>query len=143
VDASHPKAKAHIAAVNEVLEEIGAAGRPSVLVFNKCDRLDARELARLRESSRNAVLISAATGAGIPDLLTRLGTEAARGEIAVTALVPYTSGELVQLLHERGRIISEEYTPTGTLITARVPASVAARVAALQPPPGEPPGDEA
>ncbi len=142
VDASHPKARAHIAAVNEVLEEIGAAGRPCVLVFNKCDRLDAGELARLRESSRNAVLISAATGAGIPDLLARLGTEAARGEVAVTVLVPYTSGEIVRLIHERGRIISEEYTPTGTLITARLPASIAARVAGLQPLQGESSGGQ-
>lgn len=142
VDASHPKARAHIAAVNEVLEEIGAAGRPSVLVFNKCDRLDAGELARLRESSRNAVLISAAAGAGIPDLLARLSTEAARGEVAVTVLVPYTNGEIVQLMHERGRIISEEYTPTGTLITARVAASLAARFAGLQPPPGDAPRDD-
>jgi len=141
VDASHPKAKAHIAAVNEVLEEIGAAGRPSVLVFNKCDRLEPDELTRLQESSRNAVLISAVTGAGIPDLLARLSTEAARGESAITVLVPYTSGEVVRLMHERGRIISEEYTATGTLITARVPASVAARVAGLRPSPDAAAGD--
>lgn len=128
VDASHPKARSHIAAVNEVLDEIGAAGRPSVLVYNKCDLVPEQELARMRTSSPNAVFVSAATGAGLDDLLQRLAKEAARGEVAVTVLVPYTMGDLVRQVHERGRIISEEYRPEGTLITARVPHALAMRL---------------
>ena len=39
VDAGHPQAAEQIAAVNTVLGEIGAAGKPTVMVFNKIDRL--------------------------------------------------------------------------------------------------------
>lgn len=85
----------------------------------------------MRTSSPNAVFVSAATGAGLDDLLQRLAKEAARGEVAVTALVPYTMGDLVRQVHERGRIISEEYTPEGTLITARVPHALAMRLETL------------
>ena len=40
VDVSHPQAEEQIQAVNTVLEEIGAAGKPTLMVFNKIDRLN-------------------------------------------------------------------------------------------------------
>src|SRR5882724_2045759 len=39
VDISHPQAGEQIKAVNAVLEEIGAAGKPTLMVFNKIDNL--------------------------------------------------------------------------------------------------------
>jgi GTP-binding protein HflX len=132
VDASHSKAGSHIAAVNEVLDEIGAAGRPSVVVYNKCDALDAASRARIQASAPNAVLISATTGIGLDALMDRIAAEAARGERALTVLVPYTRGDLVRLAHERGRIISEEHTAAGTLLTVRLPVAVAAQFASLE-----------
>jgi GTP-binding protein HflX len=42
VDISHPQAEEQILAVNAVLEEIGAAGKPTLMVFNKTDRLVTR-----------------------------------------------------------------------------------------------------
>ena len=39
VDISHPQVEEQIAAVNAVLEEIGAAGKPTLMVFNKIDKL--------------------------------------------------------------------------------------------------------
>ena len=38
VDISHPQAEEQIAAVNAVLEEIGAEEKPTIMVFNKMDR---------------------------------------------------------------------------------------------------------
>jgi len=40
VDVSHPQAEEQIQAVNTVLDEIGAAGKPTLMVFNKTDRLN-------------------------------------------------------------------------------------------------------
>lgn len=37
VDISHPSFEAHIEAVNEILQEIGAAEKPTLMVFNKID----------------------------------------------------------------------------------------------------------
>src|SRR5690349_20659598 len=39
VDASHPQADEQIQAVNSVLDEIGAAGKPTIMVLNKLDLL--------------------------------------------------------------------------------------------------------
>ncbi|MGB4592952.1 MAG: GTPase HflX [Coriobacteriia bacterium] len=129
VDASHPLARAQIAAVNEVLGEIEATGRPQVLVYNKCDLLPADELARMRSTSPNAVFVSGATGMGLDDLLARIAIEASRSESTIDVLIPYTRGELVRLAHERGRIITEEHTAEGTRLALRVPAAIAEKLA--------------
>ena len=70
VDISHPQAEEQIAAVNAVLAEIGAGGKPTLMVFNKIDRLNhdgtgaGGALNRLQERHQNAVTISATTGEG-------------------------------------------------------------------------------
>lgn len=69
IDAASPERERHMAAVNRVLEEVGAAKVPRIEVFNKSDLLSPHERRRLVEQDRSAVLISAATGDGCADLL--------------------------------------------------------------------------
>ena len=66
VDASSAERDAQIAAVNDVLAEIGASGIPQVLVYNKIDltRLPAR-IARDDCGKISAVWVSAESGEGI------------------------------------------------------------------------------
>src|SRR6185369_14553677 len=45
VDVSHEQAEEQITAVNAVLSEIGAEGKPTIMVFNKIDRLENGEVA--------------------------------------------------------------------------------------------------
>ena len=60
VDLSHPHAEEQILAVNAVLEEIGAAGKSTLMVFNKIDRFENRKLLqRFLERFPNAVGVSA------------------------------------------------------------------------------------
>jgi GTP-binding protein HflX len=132
VDASDPQAKAQLAAVHEVLGEIEAAGRPQMLVYNKCDLLADDDLARLRRSSPNAVCVSGATGMGLADLLEHISAEASRSEDTIEVLVPYTRGDLVRLAHERAHIISEEHTGEGTHLVLKASASVAAQFASME-----------
>lgn len=66
VDISHPHAEAQQAAVESVLGELGLAGRPTILVFNKIDRLGRSPFAWRPGSGR--VAISAKTGAGLHEL---------------------------------------------------------------------------
>ena len=60
-----------------VLNEIGATGKPTVMVFNKTDLLNgSREtLNRFLERHPHGVAVSAATGDGIPALLLELGSQ--------------------------------------------------------------------
>src|SRR5215212_3734995 len=74
VDISHPQADEQIAAVNSVLEELGALQKPTLMAFNKIDRFQMNgEFGRYREKFPHAVAISARDGEGIPELLAEIG----------------------------------------------------------------------
>jgi len=68
VDAPDPRHEEQIEAVEAILRDLGLASKPRVLVMNKIDKLPANEGAAIAHR-RDAVAISAATRAGIPELL--------------------------------------------------------------------------
>jgi GTPase len=119
-----------ITAVEAVLREIGAAGKPVTLAMNKIDALAPADAAALRERFPNAVLCSAATGEGIDDLLAHLGHELSRLKVEVTVQVPFDRGGLVARVHDEGEVLEETYTSQGTRLVARVDRD---RVAELRP----------
>ncbi len=124
-DASHPQLEAQMQAVREVLSEIDSADKPYVLVLNKADLLAPDQRKVLEARYPRAEFVSAATGQGTDSLVSRIAEEAAQGSISLTVLVPYTRGDLVQLAHERGRILSERHTAAGTRLVVRMPAGSA------------------
>jgi len=76
-DASDPERESQLAEVERVLDELGASGRPRLLVFNKADRLPGEEdVLGLRARYPGALVISAATGQGMDALRARLIEEA-------------------------------------------------------------------
>ncbi|HXF62914.1 MAG TPA: GTPase HflX [Caldilineaceae bacterium] len=135
VDASHPNVEEQVAAVEEVLEELGAGAKPQVTALNKIDRLALDDpavqqwLDAARRDYPNAVAISARTGAGLDALLATLDDVIRHRMIPVDVLIPYHHGELVSLLHSHGFVEQEEHTGNGTRLRGRVPVELAARFA--------------
>lgn len=133
VDASHVNMDAQVAAVEEVLEDLGAGGKTVLTALNKIDRLDRNDpeiqnwLAWAQQEYTNAVPISAQTGEGIPLLLDTLDEILRNQMVPVDLLIPYEKGELVALAHEHGFVESEEHTNTGTHIRGRLPVDLAGR----------------
>ena len=75
-DVSHAQADEQIAAVNNVLNEIGAGDKQTMMVFNKVDQMNgSNTLARLQELYPNSVAISAKTGAGLEELLSEISSQ--------------------------------------------------------------------
>ena len=72
IDASNPDRERQMAAVRSVLAEVGADDVPSIEVFNKLDRLDAGERARLQAIYPGAIAMSALTGEGRDELVAAL-----------------------------------------------------------------------
>jgi GTP-binding protein HflX len=132
VDGSHEQAFDQIAAVQEVLGEIGAADRPTLLVFNKADAMadEARDL--LLSRYPHAVVCSALTREGLDTLQDRMTAEAARQAVTLTLLVPYDRGDIVALAHDHTHIVSEEHTEAGTRLMVRAGAQVAGRLKPFQ-----------
>ncbi len=126
VDGSHPDPEGQIAAVREVLAEIGADRVPELIVVNKADVADPMVLARLRQREPHSVVVSAKTGEGIPEAVARIEGELPRPGVEFQALVPYERGDLMNRLHQHGEIESLEHTPTGTLVSGRAHEDLAA-----------------
>jgi GTP-binding protein HflX len=126
VDGSDPDPLAQLAAVREVLREIGAADVPELVVVNKADAADpiAVEAVALRE--RHCVVVSARTGAGIEDLLAALEEALPRHDVQVRTVVPYERGDLLARAHEEGEVLDLQHGADGTLLKALVPLSLAA-----------------
>ena len=119
VDASDANAEKEIDAVRDVLNDIGAAEKRTVIVFNKVDLLDDAERRDIMIAHPDAVEISALTGMGIRGLLYRIAQEASDGDVTCTVLVPYDKGLLMRMVHERCQVISERYEEGGLLATVR------------------------
>ncbi len=132
VDVSHPNVIEQASAVEDVLDELGAMRIPTVVALNKVDRLAGRPIPPdILEALPEAVPISALTGEGLDRLQARLDEvlEAQLGA-AITVLIPYDQGELVDLCHRLGHIDHLEYRPEGTLVVGKLPPVLSAR---LQP----------
>jgi GTP-binding protein HflX len=127
VDISHPQAEEQIAAVNAVLAEIGAGGKPPLMVFNKMDRLNpggigaGGALSRLQERHQNAVTISALTGEGIASLLAEIGTQLRPKREFLELRVPHEQAAVIARLHQVGQVISHSYRGPAARFKARIP----------------------
>ncbi len=126
VDVSDPDPEGQIAAVREVLGEIGAAKVPEIVVLNKADAADPETVARLLRREPHSVLVSARTGEGIDKLLDAVEADLPRPAIEIDALVPYGRGDLIARVHATGELLSETHLESGTRIVARVDATLAA-----------------
>jgi GTP-binding protein HflX len=123
VDASHPQAEEQVAAVEAVLKEIGAEGRPTLMVFNKVDCLNgSREtLNRFLERHPHGVATSAATGEGIANLLAELGSQLRPVREFMELQVPHGKPEVVARLHEVGQVVERRYDGDAARFKARIP----------------------
>jgi GTP-binding protein HflX len=118
-------------AVDDVLHEIAADEAPRLLVLAKADRIDDERRAEVSHRHPGALLVSAVSGEGIPALIDRIAVEFARRLSDVELLVPYEEGGRLAELHELAGDLEREDTPEGVRVTARLPASVAARYASF------------
>jgi len=126
VDASNEDPEGQIAAVREVLQEIGAAKVPEIVVLNKADAADPETVARLLRREPHCVVVSARTGQGIEELLAAIEADLPHPAVEIDALVPYERGDLIARIHAQGEMLSETHLESGTRVVARVGESLAA-----------------
>lgn len=147
VDVSSEEAGAHVAEVFRVLGEIGAAATPQILVLNKCDRLAPDEHnpaaaeqsaevlgARLLTDARQnygspAVLVSGLTGQGLARLFEIIDGVLPFDTVqTVRFRIPMRDGAAIALLHERGKVLSEDYHGNLCEIEVEAPESLRRRL---------------
>lgn len=131
VDLSHPQAESQILAVNGVLEEIGAAGKPTLMVFNKIDRFENRELLnQYLERFPGAVGISAKTGEGIAELMVELGVMLRPVREFLDLSIPHEASAVVARLHAVAQVVERDYSGDHARFKARIPPHLRSEFAA-------------
>ncbi len=126
VDVSHPQADQQMLSVDTVLKEIGAEGKPTLMVFNKIDQLNGNRdvLTRFQERHPHGVAISASNGEGIPALLEELGTRLRPIRDFIELSVPHDQSGVIARLHEVGQVIERNYKGKTARFKARIPPHV-------------------
>lgn len=133
VDAAHPDPLGQIRAVHDVLDTIeGARSIPEIIALNKADLATAEQLAILRSQLPRAVVVSAFTGEGVPQLREAIAAALPKLEVNVDVTISYERGDVVSKIHEDGHIDVQEYLPAGTHIVGRVDAALASQLEQLQ-----------
>ena len=125
VNAAYPALNRQVEAVEQVLEEIGAGGRPMLIALNKVDLLPAAAPLELTGMAAKlpAVRVSALQGQGIDDLLLCISENLVLQFVALDVLLPYKRGDLVARFHQFGTIEHESYEERGTHICGHMPAN--------------------
>jgi GTP-binding protein HflX len=148
VDLSDPHAGEHRRTVQTVLDELGAGHKPRVVVLNKADLAEedgkggggvaaplpgeVGALMRgqrapggiLGRDDRYAIKVSALSGKGIPELREVMATVLSELWVEVDLSLPYSAGELLARVRERGTV-EFEYRDEDVRVTGRLPPSLA------------------
>lgn len=113
IDLSSPYYEVQSRVVNQVLETLGACNTPCIDVYNKSDLSDASFI-----SHNRSVLISAKTGSNLDVLLSRIESELNSAQVRIEITIPYDQYDVVNVIRENGRILSEIHAQEGTHIVA-------------------------
>src|SRR5882724_2447696 len=120
VDVSHPQAVEQIEAVNTVLDEIGASGKPTLMVFNKIDKLNGSGNIFLQQHP-GAVCVSAKTGDGLPALLEELSNQVRPIREFMELSVPHEESAVIARLHAVGQVVERDYNGEKAWFKVRLP----------------------
>ena len=122
VDVSSESAADQIASVNEVLKEIAADDKPTLMVFNKIDQIPGRNgnLHWLAEYP-HAVCVSAKTGEGLDELQAELGIMLRPMRSCLELQVPASDGATLARIRALGQVDEERYEGDTVHLKARIP----------------------
>ncbi len=127
IDASDPECREQLECTEALLEELGAADKPKLYVFNQCDKPEAQTAFPLPGKSAGqaeAVFISAKTGQGLDELLTKLTALIHGGRTRATFMIPNAKQGMLSKLYAGGASIEEiDYGAEAVTVTAVVDAA--------------------
>ena len=134
IDAGHPLWEDHARVVMQVLEELGAADRPMLTVFNKMDRVtedDSPALhARAKEIAPDSVFVSAVVEDGLEPLRRALLAVVRKLKPVTELRIPASDGRLLAELHRTGEVLEQTHDGNEMIVRVRLDAATLGRVRA-------------
>ena len=127
-DASNPAVMDQIRAVYGVLQELSIEEKDTLLVLNKVDALEDRNLQAIRRRYPNAVAVSAKTREGFDQLAKTVSDALSRPFLNVDVELPVSNGKILAYLAAHGEILSTQYNEDVMRIHCRVPRKVVGKI---------------
>lgn len=129
IDAATADRERRMAAVRQVLEEVGAIEVPVVEVYNKCDQLTPDERRRLNDAEPGALCIAALNGQGVDELIetvaSRVALDVRRITVTLDPADPADRHRIARLYRD-ARVLVHETRDGRVSIVADVPRRVQA-----------------
>lgn len=132
VDVSHSRARGQMAAVEEVLRELGLDARPTLVVMNKVDRLTGQDGLVRDLKEEGGVTISALSGEGCEALGPRIDGVLRATRLACRIRLPFERTGILKVLYGRGRVLTRDDRPDGIWLDVEVPRALAGLVSAYR-----------
>lgn len=117
VDASDINRKEHMEVVYKTLKDLGCENKPVITVFNKMDKEIEMPLP-LDNNAYKVVTTSAIEKQNLEDLLNSIEDLLKSFKKSKKVIIPYSEGSLINFIHNKCDVISEEHTENGVIIEA-------------------------
>jgi GTP-binding protein HflX len=120
-DASSPTALDQIAAVYDVLRELGIEEKDTLLALNKIDQVEhPSRLQSIRSLYPSAVMISAKNGEGLARLATAVSDALSQDFLDLEIRLPASNGRLLAFLARYGEVLSRTFDGDQAMIHCRI-----------------------
>ncbi len=116
-DASDPECEAQLQVTESLIHELGAADKPIIYAFNKCDARPEGFTPPFGMRNRTGVCISALTGKGTDELAALLERTANGGKTTEIIKIPPSKGAALSYLYANASVLNVEYKETDTVVT--------------------------
>ena len=122
LDVTHPKVDEHYRVTNEVLSELEALDKPTIIVLNKIDQeFDPFIAAKFKEVNPDTLLVSTHTGQGLEQLLNLMAERFILPMRRLQVRIPASRFDLVSLAHREGEVIEERHEAEGVWMDVDIP----------------------
>lgn len=119
-DAADPFAPDHIRVVDEILNELGASGKPSIVVWNKWDKVAEDFRTPYFRDDRDEINISALTGKGLEDLKEAIKQRLETRTEELKLNIPFSEGWVLPYLYENGSVKNVAYSEKTSMVDVEI-----------------------
>lgn len=121
IDASDTEFPSQLEVTEKLLAELGASDKPTLYVFNKCDKgMICSPSAVLNKDTDNFICISAQNGDGIEELVKSIENIVHQGTSRTTFFIPNNEQGALNKLYSEAAIESIDYGADGVTVVAVV-----------------------
>ena len=121
IDASDEEFPSQLEVTGKLLSELGASDKPTIYVFNKCDKgIVCPPSAVINTENDNFVCISASTGDGVSDFADMLEAVINNGKAKAMFFIPNAEQGAMNILYKNATVENVEYGADGVTVTAIV-----------------------